>query len=145
MVFSEALKDDIAKRGIKLAVEYDEDGNILDGHHRVMACEELGIEWPRVVRGGMNESEKLDYARAMNYHRRHLTQKQKRDQIRQVAEGNPEMSNRAVAREVGVSPSTVGEEIPAAILSVATMPPSMEAQRRVEVDPGSGQKRLNLT
>ena len=33
-----ALKADIATRGVLFPVEYDEDGNILDGHHRVKAC-----------------------------------------------------------------------------------------------------------
>ena len=32
-----------------------------------------------------------------------------------------------------------------AAMAVARIPESMGAQRRVEVDPGSGQKRLNLT
>ena len=29
------LKRDIAENGVLIPVEYDEDGNILDGHHRV--------------------------------------------------------------------------------------------------------------
>lgn len=37
----EALKADIAARGVQVPVEYDEHGNILDGHHRVCACQEL--------------------------------------------------------------------------------------------------------
>ncbi len=32
---------DIAARGVQVPVEYDEHGNILDGHHRVCACQEL--------------------------------------------------------------------------------------------------------
>lgn len=50
----EALKADIARRGVQVPVEYDEEGNILDGHHRVQACQELGIkDWPSIVRSGM--------------------------------------------------------------------------------------------
>ena len=49
----EALKADIAARGVQVPVEYDEHGHILDGHHRVRACQELGIkDWPRIVRVG---------------------------------------------------------------------------------------------
>lgn len=45
------LKSDVALRGVQVAVEYDEEGNILDGHHRVRVCQELGItEWTKVVR-----------------------------------------------------------------------------------------------
>jgi hypothetical protein len=44
------LLDDIQARGVLVAVEYDEDGAILDGHHRVQICSELGItDWPRLV------------------------------------------------------------------------------------------------
>jgi hypothetical protein len=35
--FSE-LKSDIQARGVMVPIEYDETGNILDGHHRVKAC-----------------------------------------------------------------------------------------------------------
>ena len=38
-----ALKDDIAQRGVLVPVEYDGDGNVLDGHHRLRACAELGV------------------------------------------------------------------------------------------------------
>ena len=33
----EVLKQDIAARGVMVPVEYDEEGSILDGHHRVRA------------------------------------------------------------------------------------------------------------
>ena len=50
------LKADIAARGVMVPVEYDEAGNILDGHHRERACNELGIaDWPRIVRHGLDE------------------------------------------------------------------------------------------
>lgn len=45
----EELKTDIEARGVMVPVEYDEDGNILDGHHRVKICEELGIKWPKAI------------------------------------------------------------------------------------------------
>lgn len=34
--FSE-LKADIAERGVMVPIEYDEEGNILDGHHRKLS------------------------------------------------------------------------------------------------------------
>jgi len=46
-----ALKRDIAARGVLVPVEYDQDGNVIDGHHRVRICGELGqTEWPRIIR-----------------------------------------------------------------------------------------------
>jgi N6-adenosine-specific RNA methylase IME4 len=74
----EALKADIALRGVMVPVEYDEAGAILDGHHRVRACEELGVkDWPRIVREGMSEEEKQRHVIALNVARRHLNESQR--------------------------------------------------------------------
>jgi phage N-6-adenine-methyltransferase len=104
-----ALKADIAERGVLIPVEYDEDWNILDGHHRVRACGELGIEvWPRFVRKGLSEAEKFRHARQLNLARRHLNQDQKRGLISDQLKDTPERSNRQVAEGLGVSHVTVG-------------------------------------
>ena len=39
----EALKRDIAERGVLTPIDLDEQGRVLDGHHRLRACAELGI------------------------------------------------------------------------------------------------------
>lgn len=106
-----ALKEDIAKRGVLVPIELDEAGNILDGHHRVKAWQELkaaGIkvgEYPRVVRAGMTEEQKRNHVRALNLLRRHLD-KDKRNQViaDMLREG---MSTREVAEKIGVPRSTV--------------------------------------
>ncbi len=50
------LKKDIAERGVMVPVELDEHHNILDGHHRVRICQELGIkDYPKIIRAGMTE------------------------------------------------------------------------------------------
>src|SRR5271169_4310844 len=50
----EALKADIAARGVMVAIELDEYGNILDGYNRIKVCRELGInDYPVVVRSGL--------------------------------------------------------------------------------------------
>ena len=79
----ESLKSDIEKRGVQVPVEYDEQGNILDGHHRVLACKELGVkDWPRMVRVGMSEEEKRNHVRSLNLLRRHLSEDQMIEQRR---------------------------------------------------------------
>lgn len=81
-----ALKEDIAKRGVLVPVEYDEDGNILDGHHRVRACEELGIKnWPSIVRIGMSEDEKAEHVLKLNIARRHLPKEWKKRKLKNYA------------------------------------------------------------
>jgi len=97
-----ALKEDIAKRGVLVPVEYDEDGNILDGHHRVKICEELGIKnWPSIVRIGMSEEEKTEHVLALNLDRRHLTREQRRELVAKLREQG--WSLRRIAEKVGIS------------------------------------------
>ncbi|MDD3653103.1 MAG: ParB N-terminal domain-containing protein, partial [Desulfotomaculaceae bacterium] len=103
------LKADIAARGVQVPVEYDEAGNILDGHHRVRACRELGLaDWPRVIRAGLSEEEKWTHARRLNLARRHLSREQKQDLIRAQLKATPGMSDRQIAAGLGVSDKTVG-------------------------------------
>lgn len=104
-----ALRADIAARGVLVPVEYDENGNILDGHHRVRACEELGLtDWPRFIRKGLSEADKRVHARQLNLARRHLSRDQKRDLIAAQLRETPEKSNRQVAEGLGVDDKTVG-------------------------------------
>lgn len=103
-----ALKADIQARGVLVPVEYDEDGNILDGHHRVKICEELGIDFPRYERTGYTEEEKWTHARQLNIARRHLTQEQRRTLIADQLRQTPEFSDRRIAEGLGVNHETVG-------------------------------------
>lgn len=104
-----ALKADIAVRGLLVPVEKDDLGNILDGHHRARACEELGItDYPVIVRTGMSESEKRIHARVLNCSRRHLTSEQKRLGVAEQLRETPEKSNREIGRILGVDHKTVG-------------------------------------
>lgn len=107
----EELKADIAERGVMIPIEYDEEGNVLDGYHRLKICEELGIkDFPRVIRAGMTEGEKLTHARKLNIARRHLTSGQKRELIREQLKATPEQSDRQIAQALGVSDKTVGSQ-----------------------------------
>lgn len=108
-----ALKEDIAKRGVLVPVEYDEDGNILDGHHRVKICEELGIKnWPSIVRIGMSEEEKTEHVLALNLDRRHLTREQRRElalKLRQQGWSYPK-----IGEALGAGKSTIERDIKSA-------------------------------
>ena len=86
----EALKADIAAHGVLVPVEVDEDGELLDGHHRVRAWQELrdeGRELPaysRLVRKGMSEEEKFNHAYRLNLLHRTLTLEQRDAAIREM-------------------------------------------------------------
>ncbi len=102
------LKEDIARRGVMVPVEFDEHGNVLDGHHRLQICEELGIkDYPKVIRAGMTEEEKRTHARKLNMARRQLSQEQRRELIRQQLKETPEKSDRQIAAGLGISHHTV--------------------------------------
>jgi N6-adenosine-specific RNA methylase IME4 len=103
------LKEDISARGVQVPVELDDKGNILDGHHRVKICQELGIEnYPTVTRYGFTEKEKLLPIRKLNIARRHLNQEQKRNLIEEQLKETPELSDRQIAKEFQVDHKTVG-------------------------------------
>lgn len=102
------LKADIKARGVLVPVEYDDDGEVLDGHHRVRACAELGVtDWPRVVRTGFSEDAKRLHARQLNLARRHLDRAQKRALIAAQLKDTPEKSNRQIAEGLKVDHKTV--------------------------------------
>ena len=108
-----ALKADIAQRGVLVAVEVDEDGTILDGHHRVRAWTELRAEgvkvpdYPRVVRAGLAETDKRQLVRALNLARRHLSQGERRALVADAVREDPAASDRRLAAVLGVSHPTV--------------------------------------
>lgn len=103
-----ALKADIAKRGVLVPIEYDSDGNILDGHHRRRACTELGIkDFPTVTRLFSNEDEKEEHVVTLNVRRRHLNGQQKRKWVAWFLARHPEWTDRQIGREVGVDNKTV--------------------------------------
>lgn len=105
-----SLKADIARRGVMVPVEYDEDGHILDGHHRVKICQELGLrDWPRIVRVGMTEEQKTEHVLAINLDRRHLTREQRQELVGRLrAQG---WSTRRIAEKLKTSDATVRRDL----------------------------------
>ncbi len=105
-----ALEASIIQHGVLVPVEYDEAGNIIDGHHRVEICESLGlVDWPRFVRKGLSEAEKRKLARELNVSRRHLTTAQKQAVIADQLRDTPSISSRAIAAMLGVDDKTVAK------------------------------------
>lgn len=70
-----ALVDDIDRHGQKEPILI-RDGQVLDGRHRMQACERLGIEpWVREIRP--EDGDPLALVISLNLHRRHLTESQR--------------------------------------------------------------------
>ena len=85
------LRDSIRSVGLKQSLLLWE-GQVLDGRHRLRACQELGIEpttrelTPEEVGDGSPE-ELLKFVAAMNLHRRHLTPSQRAMAAARAANG----------------------------------------------------------
>ena len=76
------LIEDIREHGQREPISEDRDGLVLDGRHRLRACQELGIE-PRIIRHAPPlechelEAWKVAFVISRNLHRRHLTVQQR--------------------------------------------------------------------
>ena len=68
----EALKADIKVRGVLHPVCVDEDGNILDGHHRYRVDNNA----PTILIAGLSEAEKIAFVLSSNNKRRNMTPEQ---------------------------------------------------------------------
>jgi N6-adenosine-specific RNA methylase IME4/ParB-like chromosome segregation protein Spo0J len=66
------LTASIRAHGVQIPVLVDEDGAVLDGHHRLMIAEELGIDYPLETRRGLSAHEKRLLAVSLNIDRRQL-------------------------------------------------------------------------
>ncbi len=127
-----ALRDDIAVRGVLVPIIVDQHGRLIDGHHRRRAARELGLDCPTVIRAVASDHEALDLAVTLNATRRHLSREQRRELIHAEIARRPEDSDRAIARRVGCSPSTVG-----AVRGQGTSGPSGPKVSKLDTSPGS--------
>ena len=102
-----ALRDDIRANGQQVAILVDEQGNILDGHHRKRICLELGLTPRYEVRAGLSDEAKWETALRLNNNRRQLAPAQKREMIRAELTRDKARSDKQIAGLLGVDPRTV--------------------------------------
>lgn len=104
----DALKGSIRRWGVILPVVKDENGQIIDGHQRVRACEELGInDYPVMTLAGLSDDEKRDHTYILNLVRRRLNQQQMRDLIAAELRRTPDLSDNWLAQTLGTTDKTV--------------------------------------
>ena len=107
----EALTADIKANGVQHAVVIDEDGNILDGHHRYA----IDPNAPTRVVIGLSDEEKAAYTIRVNLARRNLSSEQTREIAKQqkyiatnLREADPKKwTQKAVGALLGVSQQAV--------------------------------------
>src|SRR5262249_20820609 len=76
--------------------------------NRYLACLDLGLKPETKLYSGSG-SDPLGFVISMNIHRRHLSPEQRRNIIAKLLKANPQLSDRAIATQAKVSPTTVGE------------------------------------
>lgn len=108
----EALKEDIAARGLQDPIRIDEHGDIIDGWHRHQICRDLDIECEReVVEGLHSVQDKMRWILEANAHRlglgdrKHASQARKRTAAYMYAFTS--LSTAAVAELFEVDRSTI--------------------------------------
>jgi ParB-like chromosome segregation protein Spo0J len=110
-----ALKEDIKLRGIQVPIDVDENGDLLDGHHRLRAYEELRAEGRRVpsykrhVLRFATEDEKRAHVYRVNLLRRQLDLSQRREVLAALRKKG--MSFREISDLTGMPKSTVATSL----------------------------------
>jgi ParB-like chromosome segregation protein Spo0J len=105
---ADALERSIRTHGIQTPIIVDEQGNIIDGHHRREIATRCGLPLPVEVRRDLDESTKIALSISLNVDRRQLTREQKREIIAASIKAEPTASNREHARRTGADDKTVG-------------------------------------
>ena len=105
----EELKRDIAAQGILEPIRLYQ-GMILDGRNRYAAAKAAGHKFTLAdfVQWEGTPAEAEAWVISTNFHRRQLTTKQKQEVIEGWIKRCPGLSDREIARQIGVSNSTVG-------------------------------------
>jgi hypothetical protein len=102
------LESSITEHGIQVPIILDENGSVIDGHHRKEIADRLGIDYPKRTKTGLSDAQKRTLALTLNIDRRHLTREQKRRLVEESVKADPDLSDREHAKRTGVAHTTVG-------------------------------------
>lgn len=106
------LRQSIQLHGCLVPIEVDEAGDVIDGHHRRAACEELGLSYERVLVAGLSREQKIARAVEVNNVRRAPEWATREERDARVIELRREgKSTTVIAEEIGVSADTVGRSL----------------------------------
>jgi hypothetical protein len=104
-----ALRSSITRWGVLQPVVKDQDGNIIDGHHRARIAVELGVECLVKVRAVADDTEAREIAQSLNTDRRHLEPEMRRQAAVDLREDG--FSTTTIAKALGVSDETVRRDL----------------------------------
>src|SRR5262249_14967491 len=98
-----SLRNDLVVHGLRVPILRYE-GQILDGWHRYQLCIEEKIELRFEDYAG---EDPFGFVRSLNLSRRHLTLAQKKEVAKHIFEREPGRSDNSIAKEIGLSHTTV--------------------------------------
>lgn len=104
-----ALRASIQRFGVLVPVVKDQDGRILDGHHRSRIADDLDVLYRTDVVQVADEAEAEAIARTLNTDRRHLSIDQRREVVADLRKQGHTI--RAIAGAVRAPKSTVSDDI----------------------------------
>jgi len=102
----DALRAALLRDGLLNPLIRDQHGDLLDGYNREDLCAELGID--RVYRT-VHTDEPVAWIKSNQKARRNLNREEMRELITEQIMDTPHLSDRAIAKVVGVSDKTVGK------------------------------------
>jgi ParB-like chromosome segregation protein Spo0J len=104
-----SLEESVLAHGILVPIIVDEDGVVIDGHHRQKIAREHDVPCPREVKAGFTDTEKRTMVLSLNIDRRHLTREQRRGLVAESIKKDPQLSDREHGRRTGVDHKTAGK------------------------------------
>jgi ParB-like chromosome segregation protein Spo0J len=102
------LERSILENGVMVPIVLDENGVVIDGHHRQQIAQHHNLPCPSETKAGFSDTEKRGLALSLNLHRRHLTREQKRALVAESIKADPQLSDREHGRRTGVHKDTAG-------------------------------------
>lgn len=101
------LYESIKAEGVLEPIHVDEEGVVIDGHHRSKIASELGVPCPVITHDNLSNGEKIALAFTLNLKRRHLSKAEKEGLVVEYKRLKPLASASEVAKATGVSDKTV--------------------------------------
>jgi hypothetical protein len=114
----DALRESIGRWGVIVPIVVDQDGQVIDGHHRQRIANALGVDYGVQQIEVGSEDDARAIAATLNTDRRHMDIDQRRAIVAHLREQGHSL--RAIAGAVGVDPKTVSKDL--SIVDPSTMP-----------------------
>jgi hypothetical protein len=132
----DALAADIAAKGLREKITLYED-KILDGVNRYRACLKAGVE-PQFETFEGDAAAAIAFVISKNICRRHLKPRVKRDLAAKLLRADPGRSDRSIAEQLQMSPTTIGD----VRREKSTVQPGQLPPKRIGKD-GKARKQLS--